>query len=802
LEPPGHHQLAPSNFALRLGLAASAMAAVLLELMLTRLFSASIGYHFAFMMVSLTMFGMTLGAIIAYTRISMDSQAIYKQLYICSCFFALCTPLVCLFQSIIGTMLSLLGPYGWIALSFIFFSIPFSFSGIVVCLCLSRFSPVGKLYSADLIAAGLACPLFVFGLSHLNAQTMVLLSGILASLAACLFRLAQGTSVAPEDALTANNPARKGNPAASRLSMSHLAASKLALLALVICLVSLALPLQKDSLIVAGTLERVKWSPIGRVAVTAVSAPIVTWSKVNDAASDGAVPQKGIYIDWGAMTVMIGGTASNAELKPLKEDITALGNYMRPDDSLFVIGVGGGRDVLTGLLFGQKHIDGLEVNPAIADMVKKQYADFNGHLATKPGVNIVNDEARNWLARSGQKYGLIQCSLVDTWAASSSGALMLTESVLYTKDAFALYLKHISDHGMLSFLRWCDENEPAQMLRLIVVAKAALLELGVQDPDQHMILVTAPYQEKGHFVGDLLVSLKPFSQDDVARLTTISEQRGYKILWVPGGAHVEPFATKIKGPLSKDEFIPTDDCPFFFMPFRSSGRISSLAEPAQEKGFTLLLFTLGLVSVLAMMTILLPTWKRMREHLGQPRHIVTSAVYFSCLGIAYMLVEIAMVQRLTIFLGNPAYGLSVVLFSLLLASGAGSYVADKMLEKQITERRLMLIVLPLSAVLIVLSAVLASPIATSMEAAELWPRIAVAVALISIPGFFMGWGFPLGMSLYTRTTEKAGAWYWAVNGSTSVFASVLSPILSILFGIQATQTAGAFLYLVALLTLL
>ncbi len=231
---------------------------------------------------------------------------------------------------------------------------------------------------------------------------------------------------------------------------------------------------------------------MGRVVTSDYFLPAVCWGKESLSDSAPPVSQKGIHIDAGAFTVMTSGEATASQLEPIKRDITAVANRLRPNKNLFVIGVGGGRDVLTGLLFNQHLIDGIEVNPAIVSMLKNKYGDFNGHLTKKPGVTIINDEARNWLARSSNKYDIIQCSLVDTWAASSSGAFMLTENSLYTKEAFDLYLRHLNADGILCMLRWGDRINPIQVLRMQYLAKSALLSAGVRDAGSHIMLIAAP----------------------------------------------------------------------------------------------------------------------------------------------------------------------------------------------------------------------------------------------------------------------------------------------------------------------
>lgn len=768
------------SLATKYGLCLASLATVLLELMLTRIFSASAGYHFAFMIVSMTMFGMTLGALVTWVKRNHDASQVEAQLKSNCFYFAISILISYCLQIQVSNYLNAIGPMVWITVTFLLYSCPFYFSGRVISLCLTRFKEVGKLYAFDLIGAAISCPLVAFGLLYVDAPTLLTSASVIASIAMICF-------------------AYKKNASTNR---------NLFISALAVCLLFGASRLVQPSINVANTdqpVDYVKWSPIGRVVATNFTGVPVTWSKVTAIESQKLppIPQKGLYIDWGAMTVMTSGDASKENLKQISQDVTGIGNLLRPSSSLFVIGVGGGRDILTGLEYNQKEIDGAEVNPAIVDMLRIRYGAFTGNLADRPGVTLVNDEARNWLARSGKKYDVIQCSLVDTWAASSSGAFMLTENVLYTKEAFDLYLKHLKDDGVLSMLRWGDENEPAQVERMLKLAASALRSRGITDVEKHIMLVAAQFSLSDHSIGALLVSPKPFSQKDIDTILNFSKNQQYKLLLVPGVAAVEPFkAITQDTAILSDPELPTDDKPFFFSPTKTGKMKSSLGEPVQERGLDLLKFTLLLTSILVLLTIVIPAYLMTRRHLGALKTTIKSAFYFSCLGIAFMLVEVGMIQRLTILMGNPTYGLSVVLFSLLLSSGLGSYFVQSLVDKGIAEKKLMIVSLVASALLTMAVSYTSFYVLPSLDSISLPERILVAVVISALPGFFMGWAFPLGLNYFTRENKEIGSWLWALNGATSVLGSIFAAIISITYGIKVTIASGGILYLLALLGLL
>src|SRR2546427_9855184 len=173
----------------------------------------------------------------------------------------------------------------------------------------------------------------------------------------------------------------------------------------------------------------------------------------------------------------------------LKYDVTALAHYLRNPTSVLVIGVGGGRDILTSLAFGQHHVTGVEINPDIMGLLTRRFGEYSGSLGNNPVVSLVHDEARSYVARSPERYGIIQASLIDTWAATSAGAYVLTENGLYTKEAWLTFLNHLTPDGILTMSRWYQEAQPAETLRLASLAKAALLELGIEDPRRHIMIV-------------------------------------------------------------------------------------------------------------------------------------------------------------------------------------------------------------------------------------------------------------------------------------------------------------------------
>ena len=196
--------------------------------------------------------------------------------------------------------------------------------------------------------------------------------------------------------------------------------------------------------------------------------------------------------------------------------------WVRPFTAL-VIGPGGGRDLLTALVFGASHVDGVEVNPIIAnDVMLNHFRTFSGSIYQNPKITVAVDDGRSFIRRSDQRYDIIQASLVDTWAATAAGAYTLTENTLYTQEAFEDYYDHLTDRGMLTITRWVFDG-----LRLVSLAQAACESRGCSAADQLAIV----QQDR---VATFLFKKTPFSPDQVAQLRSTSAELGFTVLYAPG----------------------------------------------------------------------------------------------------------------------------------------------------------------------------------------------------------------------------------------------------------------------------
>jgi hypothetical protein len=518
----------------------------------------------------------------------------------------------------------------------------------------------------------------------------------------------------------------------------------------------------------------------------------------------------GMVIDSNAGTYPTRYTGNLGETDYLRYDLTYLAHYLRRDADVLEIGVGGCRDVLAALEFDQRSVTGVEINGNILDAINNRYGDYTGHLDRDARVRFVRDEARSYLARTDRKYDIIHMALIDTWAATSAGAYALSENSLYTKQAWDLFLDRLQPGGVLSVTRWFrfGDEPPLETYRTAALAAQVLKDRGVAEPRRHMLIYEGPPRGYSASGATLLVSRDPFSQSDLDGIAAEGARVQFTPVLTPDVAVDRRFAAIAdpEGPgaavASFDEDIspPTDDRPFFF-------QMADLHTFLSGTGFgedfvfrpVLVLGILGLaVLALAAVCIALPLMLERRQR--RRRGMVPFYAYFAGIGFAFLLIEVSQLQRLSIFLGHPTYALTVVLFSVLVFSGVGSMLTERVIA---TERPVAFIrpLVVLLAVVVAFGFVTPAVIARA-DGATTPARIAIAVALLAPLALLMGMPFAIGMRAAASCPGAPTAFLWGINGATSVCASVLAIVLALFFGISTAFWAGALAYAVALASII
>ena len=750
-----------------IGLFLTTLSLLQFELFLTRIFSVTMWYHFAFMAISLAMFGLAAGAIFVELMKKREAHAMLANFGL---LFAL-TSAIC-FAAQLYIPVDPEKEIAWTALAFILAAIPFVFGGMVVCVALTRFPRhTGGLYAADLAGSAAGCILTIPILNHIHAPTAVILNAGIAALAAF--------------AWPSNGKTRwiAGSCGALLLSLGAINQS--------VKLVDIQW-LKGGRNSHDGLYE--KWNAFSRIHVRELGSQPFGWGLSPRYRAQREIGQLYLDIDSGAATVITKFDGNLNAVEHLKYDVTALAHYLRNPTSVLVIGIGGGRDILTSLAFGQRHVTGVEINPDILRLLTRRFGQYSGSLQNNPDVTLVHDEARSYVARSLESYGIIQASLIDTWAATSAGAYVLTENGLYTKEAWLTFLTHLTPDGILTMSRWYYEAQPAEILRLAALATASLMDIGVADPRQHVIIV------RNQDVATIMVAKRPFSAADIDTVTKISKAMEFQPVLTPRFAERPEFEA-ISTPGQYEHLIrtyplnieaPTDDSPFFFHMLRAGDLLKRSTFQGMNqlnlRAVNVLGRSLAIVSGLSAIAIIAPLVFRRKVREARSIRLM---IYFAAIGLAFMMVEIGQLERLIVFLGHPIYGLTVVLFVLLLASSCGSFYSSRM--------RPWMWLLPVALA----AFIFASPSVTyQLTAASTPVRIAVSALLLFPSGFFMGMAFPLGISKAVSVNEGAPtAWYWGVNGAFSVISSVLAVAVAVFWGVTVTLLVGLGAYILALIAL-
>lgn len=760
-----------------------ACATLSFQILITRFFSVMLYYHFAFAAISLAMLGLTRGAMEVYNNPERYApEAVASEFARHGAWFAI---------SGVGAMLAflcvpLLVPNaivpGALALAALAFVIPFSNSGICITLLLTRLPYAGGwLYAADLTGAALGCLGIILALLVVDPVSATFWLGAFSAGAGWM--LVRSDSAANSRRLSGAVALTLAAAAALHTGLSMTGQSHLGVF-------WAKGHTQTETLFERwNTYSRVRVRPLGEVMPFG-------WGFTRD--HKVKIEQNLLDIDADAATVITKFDGDLSKLSYLKDDVINAAYLVQPPSDAAIIGVGGGRDILSALLFGAKRIRGIEINPAIFEVLTDKFAKFSGHLDRQPGVSLVNAEARSYINHSSDRYDLVQISLIDTWAATAAGGLTLTENRLYTVEAWGDFYRALKPGGLLSISRWYDPKVyNAEFYRLIAIAAEALQRHGVPPAElaRHVIAVA------GGPIVTVITRPDAFTDAQWQAARARLAAQGFKVMLGPGVAFDNITSTLLSGKADEAFFasLPenivasTDDSPFFFFTQRLSTFITEPSRVVVNNNVAISMVLLMIVVALAACAyyIVVPFVQLARR---MPLSTLTPPVlYFSAIGLGFMLIEISQMQRLMVFLGHPVYGLSVVLFTILIFGGIGSATVGA----QTPGRGAMI---ARTAALLVMLAVAGylTPLVTTWTRSEATDiRIFISIALLAPPAFCMGMMFPLGLSIWRQRPELL-PFLWSANGITSMLASVLGVALSIQFGIAATYGLGVALYAVCI----
>jgi MFS family permease len=776
---------------------ATALGALLLEISYTRIFSFKVFYYFTYLILGVGLLGTGAGGIAVATSERLRRWPIERLVPI-TCFLAGASVLagyliIAPIQLNIAQAVTSPAEIGKLALVSVLLTTTFVLVGIVLSTILgANASAANRLYGVDLIGAALGCIVAVPLVWVLTPPRTVMLAGLI--LAVGGLRLA-------------------------RAWKPLFAAGALVVLAL-------ALPLVWGSLLrdpvvaqhkrfeefrVAGNVEYSKWSPVFRVDVA--DHPLHP-GEVFLLFHDGQ-PGSGLRR-------FDGKTFKNFE--HLDRDDRALPfAILPPNPRVLVIGAAGAHEIVASLYFKAAHVTGVELNPATYDVVTKVYADIAGNLADNPKVTLVNGDGRWFLKQTSETYDLIWFVAPDSYAAmnaATSGAFVLSESYLYTVEMVKECLNHLSPNGIIAtqFGEIAFESKPNRTVRYLSTARAAFGEFGLRNFQRHALVSSAPTFPPFTQLS-VLLGRSAFTAEQIDKfVSTAAVLDGAKPVYTPKkAADASQVQSAIRLPepelpawfrAQPYQLDPVrDDSPFFWHfarfrdVFRGPAEHGIIFDPEDTIAEQMSLVFLVLASVLSALLLLLPLVS-IRSAFREMPHKGSAALYFASLGLGFMFLEIALIQKLTLLLGYPTYSLSVTLAALLVFSGIGSLASSRWATQR---RRSLAIVLGLLTTW-VLAAHAALPALIDRFVGSADPvRIAVAVLIVGPVGLCLGGFMPLGLRTVAGVSARAReyvAWAWAVNGFFSVIASILATILGMVIGFRWLLLVALAIYFVGAWALL
>ena len=770
-----------------------------------RLFSIIQWHHFAYMMISLALLGYgASGTFLVLSRRWIKGR--FLSAYMVNAVLFGIGALVCfrLAQAVPFNALEVLWDPRqplWLMLIFLLLFIPFFCAANCICLAFSHYSSqLHRVYCFDLLGAGIGAAAIIGLLFIVSPSTALQAVAALGLLAAAVAWGEAG--------------ARPRWP----LLILVIAASAVLLPAAGFTLkVSEFKGLSQHLRVLNAELVDQRSSPLGQLATVKSASIPFRHTPGLSLATPGPIPaQLGLFTDADSLSVLTRFDGELEKLTYLDYLSSALPYHLMQKPGVLVLGAGGGAEVLQALYHRASHVDAVELNPQVVELVNSEFADFTGALYEWPGVTVHHSEARGFVAAERDRYDLIQVALLDSFSASSAGLYALSENYLYTVEAFSEYLHHLQPGGILSITRW-TKTPPRDGLKILATAIEALQQKGVVDPGRQMAMI------RSWNTSTLLVKNEAFSRDDINSLKTFCAQRWFDLVYYPGMTaneanrynHLQqPWyfeaASHLLGPAPaafmddyKFNIRPaTDDRPYFshFLKWQTLPELLALRNrggmPLLEWGYLILVVTLAQALLASLFLVLLPLFFHRQTQTREGKLRWRIMMYFTAIGTAFMFIEIAFIQKFILFLHHPLYAISVVLCAFLVFAGLGSLMSLRW-YKQVSLPGIMSGI-GLLSILYVFS--LPGLFGWLVQLPGVF-KILVSVLLIAPLAFLMGMPFPRGLGVVSNKQPSWIPWAWGINGCASVVSAILATLLAIHIGFMFVVFMAVVLYLLAALVL-
>ncbi|MFB0564887.1 MAG: hypothetical protein ACETWK_04330 [Candidatus Aminicenantaceae bacterium] len=779
-------------------------ATLCLEITLTRYFSISQDYHFAFLVVSIAFLGYGasgsfLTAFDKFQKINLEkflglSSFLYS-LSIMACF------LLC--NSLSFDFIKLSWDKNQVYFIFIYYfllSIPFFFAGLTISFAITkRAKAVNTIYFSDLIGAGIGSFLAILVFLPRGEKGVIVFISFLALLASLLFSLRTSSHLtitisfllAAELALFIISP-----------SWLHFRISPFKALP-----VALKYPQARHLL--------TKWNAISRVDV--LDSPAVRYAPgLSLLYKKKLPPQLGLSVDGGDLTSITHfKNKEEPSLKFISYLPSSLAYSFSQYPSTLILEPKGGMDALAALFYKARKIKIIESNPLVVNLLQNELTNFTGSLYQKENIDLVFAKSRAALKQEKNKYDLIVFSLTDVFGSSGTGIYGFSENYLYTLESFVHLLKRLSPQGLISTTLYLIPP-PRQEIRLLATWIEAL-EKTQKKPSAHIVAIRS-WGTISYFIKN-----SPFTDHDIDKLKSFTNERLFDIVYYPGIKKEETNIHNIfRSPLYYDFMLQllslpsrkelyknyifevrpaTDNRPFFFNSYKlqkPKATYEALGKkwlPLLQGGFLIPLMFLQFL-IIAFVLILSPLIV-FRKSKSRRRGIFLKVFfYFSLIGMAFMFIEITWIQKFILFLGHPLYSISTIIFSLLLSTGIGSFVSKILLREKVKQKLKASLIL--CSFLIVIYLLFLPLFYQNLIHLKFLLKIVLTFLVIFPLGFLMGFPFPTGIRLLEREESRLIPWAWAANAFSSVINAVLALMIAFWGGYNLVLILAGGGYLLAL----
>lgn len=775
-----HRQLIP-------GLVVVSALALVYELIQIRIFSYALHPVVAYSAIAIAMLGFGLGSTILAVRPAWSEKLTASSLgWVCS---ALAVTLLVVNVGFafgsphIASPLTLQVHPLWAAVVLLPCVIPYALAGLLTtCVLQAGVARIGRVYFWNLLGSAIGCALAIVLLRPLGAERVVLACACAAAVAGLLFCWRQATVARP------------------------VATAIAAVLALLIPFGPSVLPYQPDGTDLLylqaargmGPIVREysRWDPVGRIDIVRHPAPYVYVSEPTD--------YRTITNDSGAMSLLLKEPVAGRWGQAIFEDsLYSVPYRLKPQPRVLIIGVGGGLDIHTARHWNAPAITAVEICKSTIDALLGPYRDFAGWPHHLDQVQLVHADGRSFAKRTDQRFDLIQLTGVDTFTMSSASSIVTAEDYLYTIDAFEDFISLLQPEGVMMVVRFGDEA-----MQLSAIASAALRRLGVQRPHEHLAAV-----QQG-FASSVVIKRNPWTAQELGILRAIEqrvEPTGVRVphfdesglrasdpltLLYPNGRKLDERYGQFFGAMAQGKEVPamhalgtrfippSDDRPYYMLGHW-------LAGPGSHPAIAALQVTTAVILLASLLLIAIPGVLVRRRTSASMGALGASVVYFFAIGAGFMLLEVGLIHRTIVFVGSPAASVSIVMGSILLSSGVGSYVSDR--TGCSAQRRLAIGLMMLLAVGIAYAAGVDALLASMLGLPDA-ARFATAALVLAPVGFAAGWFFPTGLRVAGLVSPSLVPWAIAVNAFASVTGSLATLFVSIGFGFRAVLVLALALY--------